>query len=83
MCCDGLTIDRFMSAHGMVVELRGELDAYNAPEVAATLAGVIDGSDGDIAIDVEGVEFFDSAGVRLLVEPVSYTHLTLPTILLV
>ena len=68
MHCDGLTIDCYTNAGGMSVRLRGELDAHNGPEAAGTLAGLIDHSTGDVEVDVNGVEFVDSAGIRLLVE---------------
>ena len=68
MHCDGLTIDCYTNAGGMTVRLRGDIDTHNAPEAAATLAGILDRSTGDVEVDVHGVAFVDSAGVRLLVE---------------
>ena len=68
MRCDGLTIDHYADAGGVILRLRGELDSANAPEVAATLACVIDDSTGDVEVDLDGVEFVGVAGVRLLLE---------------
>ena len=43
----------------------GEIDAHTAP----TLATAIDGFDGDqLALDMSGVEFVDSSGLRVLIE---------------
>ena len=52
----------------MILRLRGELDSHNAPEVAATLASMIDDSTGDVEVDLNGVEFVGVAAVRLLLE---------------
>ncbi len=50
-----------------VVYVRGELDLSTAPELKATLAGLIDGHRGVITIDVAGMQFIDSNGIHALV----------------
>lgn len=47
--------------------LAGEIDAHTAPELARHLDPLPDG-DGDIVLDVAGIEFIDSSGLRVLVE---------------
>lgn len=43
----------------------GEIDAHTAPEVAAAIAEC---PDGRLQIDLAGVEFVDSSGLRVLIE---------------
>jgi anti-sigma B factor antagonist len=51
------------TAHGFTVS--GEIDAHTAPEVAAAIA---ESTNGRLVIDLAGVEFVDSSGLRVLIE---------------
>lgn len=51
----------------MVVEVSGEIDAYSAPRLRETLAGLADNGNHRLIIDMEGVEFIDSTGLGVLV----------------
>ena len=42
----------------------GEIDAHTAPSLAAA----IDGAGPDVALDLSGVEFVDSSGLRVLID---------------
>ena len=44
--------------------LAGEIDAHTAPALAAA----IDGLDGDVVLDLAGVDFVDSSGLRVLID---------------
>ena len=46
------------------VTLRGELDLGTAPQLEQALAE----ADGDVLLDLRGLTFMDSTGVRLLLE---------------
>jgi anti-sigma B factor antagonist len=46
--------------------LVGEIDAHTAPELARRL-DPLPGS-GDVVLDVGGIEFIDSSGLRVLIE---------------
>jgi anti-sigma B factor antagonist len=47
--------------------LVGEIDAHTAPDLAAHL-DPLPGDNGDVVIDVAGIDFIDSSGLRLIVE---------------
>jgi anti-sigma B factor antagonist len=47
------------------VALRGELDLGSAPQLEHALATA---GDGDVLLDLRGLTFMDSTGVRLLLE---------------
>ncbi|MEV6490895.1 STAS domain-containing protein [Actinoplanes sp. NPDC051633] len=48
-----------------IVTLSGEIDLANAPTIGREIVDVVPG-DGAVLIDLTGVSFLDSAGVRLL-----------------
>jgi anti-anti-sigma factor len=50
-----------------VVTLRGELGVDSAPEVEATLNGLIEGSVRRIVVDLSGLSFCDSIGLSTFV----------------
>jgi anti-sigma B factor antagonist len=52
---------------GIVVRLAGEIDLYNANDVAAALEEVADGDPARVVIDLTGVEFVDSTALGTLV----------------
>lgn len=55
--------------HGewMVVEVRGEVDLYTAPQLREELTGLAEGGRSRIAVDLSGVEFLDSTGLGVLI----------------
>jgi anti-sigma B factor antagonist len=53
------------TADGLV--LAGEIDAHTAPELARHL-DPLPGDRSDVVLDVAGIEFIDSSGLRVLVE---------------
>ena len=50
-----------------VIELRGELDLDGAPQLEEELHSVERSDAASIVVDLGGLEFIDSTGVRLLV----------------
>ena len=42
----------------------GEIDAHTAP----TLAAALDAAGNDVRLDVSGIEFVDSSGLRVLID---------------
>lgn len=44
--------------------LSGEIDAHTAPGLAAAIADV----SGDVELDLAGVDFVDSSGLRVLID---------------
>ncbi len=48
------------------LRVAGEIDAHSAPEFAARLRTL--GGSGDRRVDMAGVEFMDSSGLRVLIE---------------
>lgn len=52
---------------GTTLELGGDVDLANAPELTARLEAVIDASTGAITVDLSHVTFLDSSGVEVLV----------------
>lgn len=56
-----------VTVDGSRLVLVGEIDAHSAPTLADHL-DPLPGDGGDVTIDVEGIEFIDSSGLRLIVE---------------
>lgn len=50
----------------LVAYVDGELDALTAPKLAARLNGVIHACATDVVIDLQAVQFIDSAGLQML-----------------
>jgi anti-sigma B factor antagonist len=61
----GVRLDITRTDAGLV--LVGEIDAHTAPDLAAHLDPLPAG-DGDAVLDVAGIEFIDSSGLRVLIE---------------
>ena len=53
---------------GVVIQLAGELDLYNADEIRAALVGAMDRGADRIVIDMAEVEFVDSTALGVLIE---------------
>jgi anti-anti-sigma factor len=50
----------------LVVRVKGEIDASNAPGVTAEIVGMLAGHPGGLVIDLTRTEYLDSAGIRML-----------------
>jgi anti-sigma B factor antagonist len=61
-----LTIESDREDDVPVLRLRGELDRLNADRVDDAIRELAAGSSGALVLDVRGVEFIDSAGLRSL-----------------
>jgi anti-sigma B factor antagonist len=53
-----------ISSTGTGLAASGEIDAHTAP----TLASAIDAAGPDVELDLAGVEFVDSSGLRVLID---------------
>lgn len=50
--------------HG--ISLQGEIDAHTGPELERTLADLLESSPTSVEIDMSGVTFMDSSGLRVV-----------------
>ncbi len=50
-----------------LVEVSGRIDSGSAPQVEAALQGIVDQGRFHIVVDMQGVEYLSSAGLRVLV----------------
>jgi anti-sigma B factor antagonist len=50
-----------------VLYVQGELDTYTAPKFSAQVVGLVDAGSYHLVVDLEGVDFLDSAGLNALV----------------
>lgn len=55
----------------VLVEVSGEIDLSTAPTLRAALDGVIDDGARELILDLEGVRFMDSTGLRVLMAVVN------------
>ena len=56
-----------VARNGVVVaHVRGEIDLSNADSTFSTLKRVADGAEEGLVVDLSGLDYLDSAGVRLL-----------------
>lgn len=51
----------------MVIVLEGDLDAGRVSQIREDLESMIDGYEGNVAVDMSSVKFIDSSGVGALV----------------
>lgn len=51
---------------GAVVHVQGEIDVQTAPNLRQAMDRAVDGSDGDLVLDMSGVGFIDSSGLGVL-----------------
>jgi anti-anti-sigma factor len=54
-------------ASGREIALAGRLDVHSVPEVRVALHAAIDAGDGDLVVDVSGIELVDATGLGVLV----------------
>jgi anti-sigma B factor antagonist len=62
-----LTVEVETDGNLPVLIVRGELDAYSAPTLDASVEELIAGGSRRLVIDLEGVGFIDSSGLRSLI----------------
>ena len=62
----GFSIETNEAGGGLLVRPQGELDLATAPELERLLLGRLQ-EGGAVVLDLRGLEFMDSSGVRLLV----------------
>lgn len=55
-----------IEAVGRRLRLSGDVDIHTAPRLADRIAQLA--TDDDVVVDLEGVEFIDSSGLRVLIE---------------
>jgi anti-anti-sigma factor len=64
----GLELEFTRAPESVVVTLRGELDAYSAPQLRDRLADVIDGQGNlSVSLDLAGLSFMDSTAIGVIV----------------
>lgn len=64
----GLTVDRSDDDDIVIVALRGALDLHAYEQVRIDLVQELRADGRDIVVDLGGVDFLDSTGLRLLIE---------------
>jgi anti-sigma B factor antagonist len=64
----GLRITRHRDGAVTVLQLDGELDIESAPELRAAIARAFDAGPRAVVLNMAGVGFLDSTGVRMLLE---------------
>ena len=70
-----LRVERRDRGQVAVLALHGDLDANTAPELRLALMAAIDEHGGKrIVVDLEGVDFLDSAGLSVLVGGLERAH---------
>ncbi|HEX5614340.1 MAG TPA: STAS domain-containing protein [Acidimicrobiia bacterium] len=63
-----MQIDVQESSGNVVVAVVGEIDAHTCGDLAAALERVIESGAQAVTLDVAGVEFIDSSGLRVLIQ---------------
>ena len=63
-----LSIERIEDARGVVLVLAGELDAASAPELKQRLDELLRQPHARVMLDLNGLQFVDSAGVSVLIK---------------
>lgn len=62
-----LHVARQAGADESILELSGEVDMSNAHQLEEALATALEATDGRLVVDLAGLEFIDSTGLRSLV----------------
>jgi anti-sigma B factor antagonist len=63
-----LSIQRRDDDRGVVLTLFGELDVVSAPELERTLSEVLEAHHARVMLDLNGLDFVDSAGISVLIK---------------
>jgi anti-sigma B factor antagonist len=53
--------------HGDLIKVKGRIDSYTAPQLAETFNKITDDGRFKIVLDMSGLEFMSSAGLRALI----------------
>ena len=61
-----LTLETSVDGRAVVIALRGELDLAGAATLEQELGRLEDEIDGVVVLDLRGVEFMDSSGLRVI-----------------
>jgi len=62
-----LRVARQAGVDESILELSGEVDMSNAHQLEEALATALEGTDARLVVDLAGLEFIDSTGLRSLV----------------
>ena len=55
----------------IILDIQGEIDLYNAPEIKDTIQKLIEGQKYNIIINLEKVSYIDSSGIGALISSLS------------
>lgn len=55
----------------IILDIDGEIDLYNAPEIKDTIKGLMDDGKKQIIINLEAVSYIDSSGIGALISSLS------------
>jgi len=69
-----LTLSTYEVRGSWVVQVKGEVDVYTAPELDAELTRLADAQVFDIVVDLSRVDFLDSTGLGVLVKALKKTR---------
>lgn len=67
LLCPRLAIERREDAQSVILVLRGEIDLASAPELERATLEALSTGQQRIVIDLAGVDFLDSTGLRTLI----------------
>ena len=66
-----MEINRRESADIVVLDISGEIDIYNAPEIKDTINQLIEDQKYNVIINLEKVSYIDSSGIGALISSLS------------
>ena len=66
-----MEINRRESADIVVLDISGEIDLYNAPEIKGTINQLIEDQKYNVIINLEKVSYIDSSGIGALISSLS------------
>lgn len=55
----------------VVLDINGEIDLYNAPEIKSKITELMESGKSDIIINLEKVSYIDSSGIGVLISSLS------------
>ena len=55
----------------VILDIKGEVDLYNAPDIKDTIKGCIDKGKKEIIINLKEVSYIDSSGIGVLISSLS------------
>lgn len=61
-------IDSQKEGDALVVTVQGELDLATAPALRERLSQAVEGGESSVVLDLSGLRFLDSTGLRVLIE---------------